>query len=95
MKTNSRKLTGIALAAATMLLAAPLTVVAKDRDVGHCAGVNSCKGHSSCKTASNACKGQNSCKGQGYVEVNKTTCDQLGGKFEAAVKQDKKAKKSY
>lgn len=71
----------LALAAAALFLTAPLTVFAAGDGVGQCAGVNSCKGHSSCKSGDHACKGQNSCKGQGFVEVDKATCEQLGGKF--------------
>jgi hypothetical protein len=45
MQGNFKKLNGIALAAAAMLLAAPLTLVAGDKDTaGHCNGANACKG---------------------------------------------------
>ena len=77
MTTKSK----LALAAAAMFLAAPLTVFAAGEAAGTCAGVNACKGHSSCKSGNHACKGQNACKGQGVVSVDKSTCEQLGGKF--------------
>jgi hypothetical protein len=68
-----------------MLLAAPLTLVAGDKDTaGHCNGANACKGQSACKTASNSCKGENACKGKGFVMADtKEDCEKMGGTFEA------------
>ncbi len=52
--------------------------------LGKCYGVNACKGKSSCKSSGHGCKSQNACKGQGFVTVSKDTCEQIGGRFEAA-----------
>lgn len=84
MKTANR-LTGIALAtaAAALFAGTPVAATAGDSAQGHCMGVNACKGKSSCKTADHSCKAHNACKGHGFVVVDKSTCDQLGGKFES------------
>jgi hypothetical protein len=75
---NTKKLTGVAIAAAAASLfamgyAAP--VLADDGGKVHCEGVNSCKGTSDCATAKNSCKGQNTCKGQGFKELSKADCE--------------------
>ncbi len=82
---TANKLTGVALAtaAAAMFAATPMMASAGSSTQGHCVGVNACKGKSSCASAENKCKGQNSCKGKGFVAVDKSTCNQLGGKFES------------
>lgn len=81
---TAKKTTGAALAftAAALFAMAPMSATAGSDD-GKCIGVNSCKGHSSCKTATSSCKGLNACKGQGFVEMNKTQCDGVGGEFKA------------
>lgn len=83
---NGKKTTGVALAiaAATMFAAAPMSVMAgsdKANDAKvHCYGVNKCKGHNDCKTDKNACKGHSSCKGMGFVTMSQHACDETGGK---------------
>ena len=74
-----------AATAAAAFATMPMTATAGDSASakGHCEGVNSCKGTSSCKSADHACKGKNACKGKGFVSVDESTCDQLGGDFEA------------
>jgi hypothetical protein len=86
----AKKTTGVALAAAaaTLFSTGTLTGCAGEPEVsgstvGHCVGVNACKGMSSCATADNKCKGMNACKGKGFVSLDKATCDQVAGKFEA------------
>ena len=83
---NKNQTRGLALAAtaASLFALAPLASAADSADTqGYCYGVNACKGKSSCKTANNSCVGRNSCKGQGFVDsVTKSTCDQLGGRFD-------------
>lgn len=84
---NGKKTTGtaLAIAAAAMFAAAPMSAMAAG-DKGsseakvHCYGVNKCKGHNDCKTAQNACKGHASCKGQGFVGMSQHACDEIGGK---------------
>jgi hypothetical protein len=76
--TSTKKLTGVAIAAAAASLfamgfAAP--AFADDAGKVHCDGVNGCKGKSDCKTAKSSCKGQNSCKGQGFSELTKEACE--------------------
>jgi uncharacterized membrane protein len=83
---NGKKTTGaaLAIAAAGMFAAAPMSVMAGS-DKGsseakvHCYGVNKCKGHNDCKTDKNACKGHASCKGTGFVSMSKHACDEIGG----------------
>lgn len=84
---NGKKTTGtaLAIAAAAMFAAAPMSAMAES-DKGsseatvHCFGVNKCKGHNDCKTDKNACKGHSSCKGHGFVAMSKHACDEIGGK---------------
>ncbi|MGH8175817.1 MAG: BufA2 family periplasmic bufferin-type metallophore [Steroidobacter sp.] len=75
--TNSKKVSGYALAAAAAMLftTAPLTANAADEAKVKCEGVNACKGTSACGTAKNACAGQNACKGQGYLQLTQAECD--------------------
>ncbi len=84
MKTNV--VSGAALAAAAIALAASgtmtSTALAKKAaaEPVHCAGVNSCKGMGACKTASSSCKGMNACKGQGWLpEKSAKACEAKGG----------------
>jgi len=75
---NSRKMSGVALAAAAAMvfsMAAVTTDSEADEAKVKCEGVNSCKGKSACKSANNSCKGQNSCKGKGYLEMTQAKCD--------------------
>ncbi len=85
--TTTKKLSGIALAAAAAAAFATVPLQAnamsKTPAEAHCTGVNACKGKGSCKTANNACGGQNACKGQGYVSMSKEACDQVGGVLES------------
>ncbi len=77
-RMNSRKMSGVALAAAAAMvfsMAAVTTANAADEGKVKCEGVNSCKGKSACKGANNSCKGQNSCKGKGYLEMSQAQCD--------------------
>lgn len=84
---NGKKTTGaaLAIAAAAMFAAAPMSVMA-DNDKGsseakvHCFGVNKCKGHNDCKTDKNACKGHSSCKGHGFIAMSKHACEEIGGR---------------
>ncbi|MCK4871035.1 MAG: hypothetical protein KAS93_08000 [Gammaproteobacteria bacterium] len=84
---NGKKTTGttLAIAAAAMFAAAPMSVMAAG-DKGsseakvHCYGVNKCKGHNDCKTDKNACKGHASCKGHGFISMSQHACDETGGK---------------
>ena len=75
----------LAVAAAAMFSAAPVTVVASEK-AGTCHGGNSCKGTSACATATSSCMGQNSCKGQGWIKATKSDCEAAGGTFEEGVK---------
>jgi hypothetical protein len=72
---DSKKRSGLALAAAFVFSTAPLLANAADEAKVKCEGVNSCKGKSACATANNSCAGKNSCKGKGYVEMTKAECD--------------------
>jgi hypothetical protein len=74
---NSRKLSGIALAAAAAIMFSTVAATSAGADEAKvkCQGVNSCKGQSACKSANNACKGQNSCKGKGFVQMTQAQCD--------------------
>lgn len=74
---NSRKLSGIALAAAAAIMFSTVAATSAGADEAKvkCQGVNSCKGQSACKSASNSCKGQNSCKGKGFVQMTQAQCD--------------------
>jgi hypothetical protein len=74
---NSRKLSGIALAAAAAIMFSTVaaTTAGADEAKVKCQGVNSCKGQSACKSANNACKGQNSCKGKGFEQLTQAQCD--------------------
>lgn len=85
-KSNSSKMSGIALAVAAAGFAGcastssnPPTVSTASTDLVHCYGVNKCGGHNDCKTASNACAGHASCKGTGFVAVPAKACGDLGG----------------
>lgn len=100
MNTQTKNLTGlsIALAAASLFLAAPMAQAAGSGSapMGHCMGANACKGQGACKTSHNACKGQNACKGKGFTETTKQDCKVAGGHFEKAkpMKMDAPAAKS-
>ena len=78
---TSKKLTGLALAAAaaTMFATAPMSASADEYTPVGCMGVNACKGKGACKTADNACKGHNACKGKGMVKMSKESCEAVGG----------------
>jgi hypothetical protein len=80
--TTKTKTTGatLAIAAAAMLITAPMTSSASSH-WGKCIGANSCKGQSACKTATSSCKGENSCKEKGFLEMSKADCDLAGGSF--------------
>jgi len=73
----TRKLSGVALAAAAALAFSTVAVTGASADEAKvkCEGVNACKGQSACKTANNDCKGHNACKGQGFVELSQKDCD--------------------
>ncbi|HZP86325.1 MAG TPA: hypothetical protein VFB54_05855 [Burkholderiales bacterium] len=76
--THTRKISGIALAAATAALfsvGVGSGLAAEDGTVKvKCYGANSCKGQAECKTAMNECKGHNACKGQGFVTMTERAC---------------------
>jgi uncharacterized membrane protein len=79
MKLSKTTGAALALAAAGLFTAVPMTAQAgSDSDV-HCYGVNKCKGHNDCKSANNACKSHGSCKGQGFVLMSEEACDAVGG----------------
>lgn len=95
MHKNPARGLALAAAAASLFALSPLTVHAdagtSADPVGFCYGVNACKGKSSCKTANNSCFGRNSCRAQGFVDgVAKSTCDQLGGRFDSHDPMQKK-----
>ena len=93
MHKNPARGLALAAAAASLFVLAPLVVHADTNadPLGFCYGVNACKGKSSCKTANNSCFGKNSCKGQGFVDsVARSTCDQLGGRFDSHDPMQKK-----
>ena len=95
MHKNHVRGLALAAAAASLFALAPLAVHADDGasadPLGFCYGVNACKGKSSCKTANNSCVGRNSCRAQGFVDsVAKSTCDQLGGRFDTQNPMQKK-----
>jgi hypothetical protein len=82
---NTRKLSGMALAAAAALMfstVAATTASAAEEGKVKCEGVNACKGTGKCGTAHNSCAGQNACKGQGWVELTKAECDAAKAKME-------------
>lgn len=81
MKTKIKMaLTAAALLSSTGMMT---TAQAADMDKGKCHGVNSCKGKTACATAEGACAGTNSCKGKGWLVMDKKSCEEKGGKFEA------------
>ena len=78
--TNTKTLTGVAIAAAAAGLFAMgcwSLILADDKwEKGPLAKVvSSCKGKSDCKGTKNSCKGQNSCKGEGFKEMTKEQCE--------------------
>ncbi len=74
------------LAATLISTAGTVTAAQADEAKGKCHGVNSCKGKTACATAEGACAGTNSCKGKGWLPMNKTSCEEKGGKFEPLTK---------
>jgi hypothetical protein len=64
----------LAIVAAVLFNALPVSTANATEAKVHCEGVNACKGQSACKTANNACKGQNSCKGEGFLEMTQKEC---------------------
>ncbi len=74
---------GLAAAAASLFVLAPLVVSAHAAETGKCVGANSCKGTSACKTESSACKGKNACKGKGFEMKSEADCKEAGGSYTA------------
>ncbi len=70
------------LAATLISTAGTVTVAQADEIKGKCHGANACKGQSACVTAGGSCAGTNSCKGKGWLAMNKSSCEDKGGKFE-------------
>jgi hypothetical protein len=66
------------MAAAALIVAAPMGVVSAGNAKGKCIGANACKGQSDCG-GKNGCSGQNDCKGKGYLELTKAECDKIPG----------------
>jgi hypothetical protein len=83
---KSFKVGSVAVAAAVLFGAAPLTVSAADTAKVKCEGANGCKGQSACKTATSSCQGQNSCKGKGYLQLSKADCDAALAKMKSEKK---------
>jgi uncharacterized membrane protein len=86
MKANRSTGIAMAMAAASLFAAVPMTAHASQDSKVHCYGVNKCAGQNDCKTANNSCKGQGSCAGQGFLNMSKQACKKAGG----TVKDDKK-----
>ena len=88
---KNAKNTGLAIAAAAMMAAAPVSFAdehaeshvgqGSSADLGECHGVNACKGQSACATADSACKGHNGCKGEGFAKTTAAACEEKGGEF--------------
>ncbi len=84
--SNTKKITGaaLALAAASLMGVSSVSIAGEKHGHAakniHCEGVNKCKGHNDCKGGSNACKGKAACKGKGFVSMSAAACDHIGGK---------------